>query len=332
MGRLNIVLIDPALKTNDGLVSDNLGDCIISESIQKELTEIFPSEEVVRVSPHVPFLSKEKKIINNSNFAFVGGTNILTSNVRHFPRLSPNKIKGFYLSPGIKNLILVGAGWNQYDLKPDWATKIFYKKILHRKIKHSLRETYSVEKLSSIQMQNILFTGCPTTWHLDTEFNNQFHQKHPVLCTLTDYSKDVKSDSKLLRKVFDITSQPVYFFPQGSEDISYLRSLAIYQSNVSKFKILTHDYKEFKNFVSSVLVNYIGTRLHAGIKCLNSKSPALIIGIDNRAIEMGKDLNLAVIKRSELDLITSWASEKKEQKIKLPLQNIAEWKNQFLIN
>jgi hypothetical protein len=329
MKKPDIILIDPALKTNEGLVSDNLGDCVISESTKKILAEIFPTKELVLISPHVPFSSKEKKLINDSVFTFVGGTNILTSDIRHFPRLSPKKTKGFYLYPGIKNLILIGAGWSQYDSKPDWATVVYYKHIFHKRIKHSLRDTYTLKKLNDARIKNCLFTSCPTTWELDIKLENQFNENYPVLCTLTDYNKDTNADTELLKKISTVTSLPIYFFPQGSEDISYLKSLQFYKDNTSKFKLLPRDYNEFKSFIESMDVNYIGTRLHAGIKCLSRKIPSLIIGIDNRALEMRKDLNLPVIKRSELRYIDVWLEGNHETIIKLPQQNIADWKKQF---
>jgi len=329
MNKYDIVLIDPALKTNDGLVSDNLGDCIISESIQKLLADLFPSADIIRISPHVHFSSREKKIMANAKFTFVGGTNILTSDIRHFPRLSPKKTKGFYLYPGIRNLILIGAGWSRYDSRPDWATTIYYRQIFHGQIKHSLRDTYSLEKLRDAKIKNTLLTGCPTTWGLETQGKNEYNEKLPILCTLTDYHKDENADSELLRKIFELTSAPIFFFPQGSDDICYLKSLPIYKLNTSKFKLLTHNYNDFKNFTAAMNVNYIGTRLHAGIHCLGQKIPSLIIGIDNRALEMRKDLNLPVIKRSELKNIDAWLQGNLESLITLPQQNIGNWKSQF---
>lgn len=51
-----------------------------------------------------------------------------------------------------------------------------------------------------------------------------------------------------------------------------------------------------------------GTRLHAGIHALNYKVRSIILAVDNRATEMGRDVNLPVIQRSEI-------GEKLESKI-----------------
>ena len=56
----------------------------------------------------------------------------------------------------------------------------------------------------------------------------------------------------------------------------------------------------FEDKLSESDIEYVGTRLHAGIKAMQKWKRSIIIGIDNRAIEMWKDFNLNVIKRSEL--------------------------------
>ena len=49
-------------------------------------------------------------------------------------------------------------------------------------------------------------------------------------------------------------------------------------------------------------IDYVGTRLHAGIHALNHGIRSIIVEVDNRSAEIAKDTNLPVIKR---DAITS---------------------------
>ena len=77
-------------------------------------------------------------------------------------------------------------------------------------------------------------------------------------------------------------------------------------------------------------VDYVGTRLHAGIHALNHKIRSIILAVDNRATEMGRDVNLPVIQRSEI----SETLEKKIQsefatEIQLKQENIERFKAQF---
>ena len=76
--------------------------------------------------------------------------------------------------------------------------------------------------------------------------------------------------------------------------------------------------------------SYVGTRLHAGIHAMNRKVRSVILAVDNRAIEMGRDFNLPVIRREELEeklqerIYGSWNTQ-----IKIPVDSIVKWKKQF---
>ena len=78
-------------------------------------------------------------------------------------------------------------------------------------------------------------------------------------------------------------------------------------------------------------VDYVGTRLHAGIRAMQKGRRSLIIGIDNRAIEMGTDFNLPVVRRDDVAkslqgrIDGSW-----ETHIRLDHQAIRTWRGQFV--
>ncbi|MBK7560803.1 MAG: polysaccharide pyruvyl transferase family protein [Chitinophagaceae bacterium] len=221
-----ITLLDPSLQNNKGEPSNNLGDIIIYDSIIQILKELFPGKEIIRISTHVDFLKKDKEIINNSLYTFVGGTNILTSDIRHFLRLTPVKNKGFYFFPGIKNLILFGTGWTSYQTRMDWATKIYYKKVLSNKIRHSVRDIYSLNQLKEAGFKNVVHTSCPTTWNIDTSLINKFNPAFKnILFTLTSYYPEESADNKLLELILNTAPEETYFFPQTKTDTEYLATL-----------------------------------------------------------------------------------------------------------
>ena len=47
-------------------------------------------------------------------------------------------------------------------------------------------------------------------------------------------------------------------------------------------------------------LDYVGTRLHAGVRAMQKGRRSIILSIDNRAREMGKDYNLNVIERNDI--------------------------------
>ena len=327
-----IVLLDPSIR-EDGKNSKNLGDLIIYDSVIQVLEKIFPEKaELIRISTHIPFSKKSIDIIKKSKYVFVGGTNLLSGNIKNFDRMIPEKTRHLYRFPKNNGLILLGVGWNKYDAKTTFLTANYYHRILNKTYAHSLRDEYSLQRLSDINIKNTLYTSCPTTWNIKPDLDFNYNQnKKSILFTITDWLPDETNDSKLINIILEQGFEDIYFFPQGSNDLEYLFSLSIWKKNRERIKLLDHNYKEFKNLINLNNFNYIGTRLHCGIKCLSHGIPSLILSIDNRAHEMSKNSNLPVASRDDFPLINSWLQGSKvfDQKISLPLKDINFWTNQF---
>ena len=74
----------------------------------------------------------------------------------------------------------------------------------------------------------------------------------------------------------------------------------------------------------------MGTRLHGGILALKHRRRSLIIGVDHRANEIGKDIDLPVIDRyADREAIERMILEPREVRIKLPVEKIRTWREQF---
>ena len=86
---------------------------------------------------------------------------------------------------------------------------------------------------------------------------------------------------------------------------------------------------EYDKLLRNHDVDFVGSRLHGGIRALNFKRRSLIIGVDNRALEINKDTNLPFIDRSRIEDIEKWVNRSFETEINLPYDNINEWKAQF---
>src|ERR1039457_4331431 len=106
----HIALLDPSLMNHEGNLSANLGDLIIYDSVNKIIAGLFPSKEIIRISSHVPLEKKHQQIVNNAEFAFVGGTNIFLSDYSGYRLLKlKNDSSLLWLFPGVKNLIFLGV-------------------------------------------------------------------------------------------------------------------------------------------------------------------------------------------------------------------------------
>ena len=76
-------------------------------------------------------------------------------------------------------------------------------------------------------------------------------------------------------------------------------------------------------------IDYVGTRLHVVIKCLQHKKRTIILAIDNRASEMKKDFNLPVILPEDVEKLNEAIHGEYLTDIHIPEENIEKWVQQF---
>lgn len=327
-----LVHITPALATHNKELSTNFGDSIIHFYISAILTEVFPFHEIIEIASHDYLSHKEIALIKNADYTIIGGSNLLSSDIRHY-----NQWKTYYktinfLFPSINNILLLGVGWWQYQGTPTWFTQHFYKKVFSKKMLHSVRDNYTQSILNSIKIKNVLNTSCPTTWSLDgVRLYDKCGQQTKCLFALTDYNKNEDYDNQLIEILLKLYDR-LFFFPQGLKDQEYLNSLKEYRNNKDKITVLIRTYESINLTIVNKDVDYVGTRLHLGIYCLNHGINSLIINIDNRAKEIQKDINLPCIDRNRQNLIYDWFNKKLIlEPISLPTESILKWKSQFCV-
>jgi polysaccharide pyruvyl transferase WcaK-like protein len=306
----------------DTTISDyNLGNQIIMESVYKHLREIFPNDFFYKL-PYMEITRHTIRYIKESDLIFFGGTNVLTGNMERYKQWGVNFLNFWF----IKDVILMGVGWWQYQGKTSLYTKINLNHCLSKKYFHAVRDSYTEKKLKEIGFKNVLNTGCPTLWELDNQHikNIKTTKSERAVITFTDYSPNIDRDKKLFKLVADHYKE-IYVFLQGAGDFDYVFNTL----NLKNIKIIPPNLEAYDNILFEQDVDYIGTRLHAGIRALQKGRRAIIIGIDNRAIEMKKDFNLPVIREDEIDMLPDLINSSLELNIKIPLDNIIKWKQQF---
>ncbi|WP_347159312.1 polysaccharide pyruvyl transferase family protein [Pontibacter chitinilyticus] len=324
-----IALLDPSLEDQKGTLSNNLGDVIIYESVSNIIKELFPNDEIIRISTHDYLEPKHKRLIKDSKYAFIGGSNLLSSDLKTYNQWKVSRSRFYYYLPGLSNLILLGVGWWQYQHNPTFTTKFFYSSVLSGKRFHSVRDGYTLDKMKKMGINNTLNTSCITSWKLQGLEVNKRKINKSCLFTLTDYNQNPELDNKLIDLLVNFYTNGIHYFPQGSRDEEYIKTLDSYKKNKSIIKIINRSNESFYDMLSQD-VDYIGTRLHGGVKCLQRNMDALIIAVDNRALEISKDINLPVVKRDDFESIIAWIEGKQLfSPINLPLESIAKWKSQF---
>ena len=314
-----ILLIDTSIGTS------NIGDQIIMDSINSKIKLISKNKTILRISSHQKPGFNGKRLIKNSSHQFICGTNLLGSS---FLKRDQLRI-GLLESRLSKNFILLGVGWRQYNNKINYFSKLKIKSLISENNIHSVRDEFTKKNLEKLGFNNVLNTCCPTTWDLTDEHMSSinFTKKDKVIFTLTDYNKKIDLDKKLI-EILLRNYQELYFWEQGLKDLEYLKSFNL--KNFENIKIVQPNLGELDKLLTNENIDYIGTRLHAGIRALQKKQRSIIISIDNRAKEISSDIDLKIIERKNIDFLESFIYDENPYILKIPFKEIDKWINFYI--
>ena len=313
------------IRFDTSLGTENLGDYIIMHYCNKILDELFPDYQSGHISTHLMPAIEQEASVKQTKYKFVCGTNLLTSNIEHHWRwILPDGIRR---KMNYRNIILLGVGWGEYQKNCTDYSRMIYQTMLNPNVFHSVRDQYTKEMLRQAGFKNVINTGCPTTWALSPEFCRDIPTKKSkdVIATITDYRRDPEKDNEMLA-ILSRNYDHIYLWLQGNHDEEYLKTLNI-PENLTTIPANLEAYEEV---LREGGVDYVGTRLHAGIHALNHKVRSIILAVDNRATEMGRDVNLPVIQRSEIaETLENKINSEFATDIQIKQDNIESFKAQF---
>nr|WP_294930725.1 polysaccharide pyruvyl transferase family protein [uncultured Flavobacterium sp.] len=312
---------------NPSIGTSNLGDLIIYDSVYKKLRYVYPDDLFTNFPTQLHTSYDAMDLMREKDLLFVSGTNLLSSNleVRHQWKIYTAHKKF------LKNkIVLMGCGWWQYQGDINGYTKSIYKTILNKDVLHSVRDQYTFEKLKSIGIDNVVNTSCPTLWGLTQDKCKlvPVNKGEEVITTLTFYHKNADLDFKML-KILSENYSKVYLWIQGLNDLQYYDEI---KCDLNNIELIPPTIEAFDEMLNKSNVDYIGTRLHAGVRALQKNVRTLILAVDNRAIEIGKDVNLNVIKREDVNDCISFIVNDYVTDIKLPQDNIDKWLKSLKLN
>ncbi|MAM29948.1 MAG: capsular biosynthesis protein [Flavobacteriaceae bacterium] len=315
----NTTILDTSIATS------NVGDEIIMDAVNKELYELCKEDRFFRIPTHEKIYKSSLSFIRNSSLNFLGGSNILSSYMNRYKQWRIGLLQSFFIR---HKIITLGVGWRAYQGKPNPYTVRLLKNLLSKKYLHSVRDSHTEEYLNKIGINNVVNTGCPTMWRLTEVHCNSIPttKTSTVIFTLTDYNQHVEKDTALIRALKEAYHE-VYFWVQGRRDDTYFYSFD--PMLIEGIKIIPPNLASYDAFLATNECDYIGTRLHGGIRALQHKRRTIIIGIDNRASEKNKDFNINVLQRDNIDSLPSIINSDFETKIRIDLNKINYWKSQF---
>lgn len=303
--------------------SSNLGNKIIMEAVSKNLRELFPHDFFYQV-PALEYLQARRELVKQADYVFLAGANLLSSDMNKTSQWRLRITDIFWM----RGIILMGVGWWQWQqYPPNLYTRFLLRRVLERECYHSVRDSYTADKLGkAFPFLKVLNTGCPTVWELNKKHCDAIpHSKaKSVLLTFTEYSQRPKDD-RLLFEIVRSNYTTIYCWPEMYGDYQYAKNICD-----SDVVFVDPSVESLDDLLEGEDIDYVGTRLHAGIRALQHRRRTIVVAVDNRAIEMGRDLNLPIVPRKKVaieleDKISrSWATE-----VNLDQQAIATWKQQF---
>lgn len=319
-----VILFDPSIR------SLNMGDHIIMNSAEMEIGELLENRYVIHCATHAPvvtFYQSNRKnprmtVYDNAKYKFVCGSNLLWKNL-FIPRPTFN-INIFNCMP-YEGSILFGVGTNSNTQKINYYTKKLYNKILSKEYIHSVRDDYTLELLKNMGYKAIN-TGCPTMWKFTEEFCSNIPESkaNNVVFTLTDYNQDINADQKMIDTLV-ANYDKVYFWIQGVFDMEYFSEF----KNIQRIEIISPTISEYSKVLQKEDIEYVGTRLHAGMFALQHKKRSIIISVDDRVRSMKKSYNINCLERSNINYLEKMIFNNLSPQIILNTENIRIWKQQF---
>ena len=313
------------IRFDTSLDTENLGDYIIMHYCGKILDEMFPEYSTINIGTHLMPTDEQELAVKQTKYKFVCGTNLLTSHIEHHWRwILPDGVRR---KMNYRNVILMGVGWGEYQDTCSDYSRMIYRAMLNPCVLHSVRDQYTLRKLQQAGFKNVINTGCPTTWALTPELCCEIptQKANEVVTTITDYRRDPERDNEMLA-ILSRNYEHVYLWLQGKHDEEYLQTLAV----PVNLTTIPASLEAYEDVLRKGGVDYVGTRLHAGIHALNHKIRSIILAVDNRATEMGRDVNLPVIQRDaiaeelEAKINTDFCTQ-----ININQENIERFKSQF---
>lgn len=301
--------LDPSLG------SANAGDDIIAEAVSGEL-ERLGATDVVRLSTRRRWSRAELRAAARCGLFIVGGTNLLASHPWSYRQWRVGVAEAAVMR---RRVVLFGVGWWQYQPTPDATARLMLRALLDPTLPHSVRDGYTQRQLGRIRVP-VINTSCPTLWRVPLRGTVRGGFRSTVVTTVTDYYPDVAADSVMLETI-QRRARDVVVWPQGGSDLEYLRQLGF------GGRVLPPRLEAFDDILRAPGAEYVGTRLHAGIRALQRGVPAAVVAVDNRAAEISRDVGLWTLPRDQIGHLDSRLDGWSEWSLALPHLDIERWRD-----
>lgn len=321
-----IVLFDTSIG------SHNKGDEVIMDAVERELRPICEREYVYRFPTHTvafpfghQFTSKSARACHEADYKFICGTNLFWTNMKHpNPLLNVNLLN----CKPLENSVLFGVGYDEEQCKGRFGlySRTLWKRVLSKEYIHSVRDDRTIEYLNSIGLKAVN-TGCPTLWKLTPEHCAQIPtgKAEKVVFTLSSTGGEHRENNQKIIDMLLKNYREVYFYCQTYEDYLRLKSYEQFE----RIKVIDSGLERYKTFLQENDVDYVGTRLHGGIYAMQQKCRAIVLSVDNRAVEFDK-YHINCMNQFDIHGIEQKINSDFQTNVTVDYDKVKMWLQQFL--
>ena len=311
------------------IASDNIGDEIIMEAVRGETRQLASDAYWTTSSSHDGLGPFGRGQVERADWVVLGGTNALHSRFQLADMVSWTlRAKELPLIEG--KLVLWGVGAQVRHEKIDPRQKDLLTGLLADAVPHGVRDRSAhllLEKLG----KNATWVGCPTLWEQAGRKIGTSERPSTVCLSLTAHRPDRHRDRELLEQLRR-GYRRCCFWPQQPRDLAYLRDL-VGPDEARAFAVLPPNLEALDEFLRTTETDYVGTRVHGGIRAIQHGRWSVILGIDHRAEEIVGRVGIPVLPRKLVGELESLMSDRKPYRIQLPtvaLQRFREfWRTQW---
>ncbi|SHG89861.1 Polysaccharide pyruvyl transferase family protein WcaK [Cognatiyoonia sediminum] len=301
--------------------SDNVGDEIIMSEIKSHLLPLISDAYVTTSAGHDGLGVYSRDLAGKADLVLLLGTNALRHQYRvgkkyiwYVDRKDISAIEG--------KVVLFGVGANRDFEKIERRQLAFLQRVLAPNFVHAVRDETGARIVEACGLKSVN-TSCPTLWAAPRVKVDPAKRPGAVCFTLTKHKAD-PLDQQMLDQMLDLY-EDVYFWPQQPRDLEYLRTL----NNQGRVKVLPPNLSAYDAFLSSTEVDVVGTRLHGSIRGLHHGRRVLAIAIDNRARDIGAEVSLPTLPRSEMHKLAERLNGDLTCELSLPKEKIDLFLDQF---
>lgn len=307
------------------IASDNLGDEIIVSEARAWVAETFGDAYISTSSSHDGLGYYGRQMAQGADIVLMLGTNALTGKYQRRGNFVWSvKRADIAALEGKVVLVGVGASTGKTDVIP--RQRRLLTRLLSKDDVHSVRDETAYRLMSNAGLK-ALNTSCVTLWRYADAQPKVPQVCAPAVCFTLTMHKASRHDLTLIESLRSVYSK-LYFWPQQLRDLAYLREM----TNTDDIEIVPGSLAAYDHLLATTDIDVVGTRLHGGIRGLKHGRRSLVVVIDNRARDIGAEVNLPTIARDQLGApLISRLQDAFKTDLNIPRPNVAQFSAQFAL-